>query len=160
MAWTTPRTWVGGEIVTAALLNSHLRDNLNAIVTPTSYTPTWGNTGTANTLGNGTITGTYLSAGKRVKFQIVLTWGSTTSSGSGSWTFTLPATASAFGAQGANTILVDTGTGVHVGKTQNISTTVIQPVNQATPVAGVTATAPFTWANTDVFNMEGEYLAA
>lgn len=28
MAWTAPRTWVTGEIVTAALLNTHLRDNL------------------------------------------------------------------------------------------------------------------------------------
>lgn len=29
MAWTTPRTWVTSEIVTAALLNTHLRDNFN-----------------------------------------------------------------------------------------------------------------------------------
>ena len=29
MAWTTPRTWTTGEIVTAALFNTHLRDNLN-----------------------------------------------------------------------------------------------------------------------------------
>lgn len=29
MAWTAPRTWVAGEIVTAALMNTHLRDNLN-----------------------------------------------------------------------------------------------------------------------------------
>ena len=29
MAWTTPRTWTTGEIVTAALLNTNLRDNLN-----------------------------------------------------------------------------------------------------------------------------------
>lgn len=29
MAWTTPRTWTTGEIVTAALLDTHLRDNLN-----------------------------------------------------------------------------------------------------------------------------------
>jgi hypothetical protein len=28
MAWTTPRTWVSGEIVTAALMNTHVRDNL------------------------------------------------------------------------------------------------------------------------------------
>ena len=28
MAWTAPRTWVAGELVTAALLNTHLRDNL------------------------------------------------------------------------------------------------------------------------------------
>lgn len=30
MAWTNPRTWVSGEVVTAALLNTHLRDNLLA----------------------------------------------------------------------------------------------------------------------------------
>lgn len=29
MAWTTPRTWTTGELVTAALLNTHLRDNFN-----------------------------------------------------------------------------------------------------------------------------------
>lgn len=28
MAWTSPRTWVTSEIVTAALLNAHVRDNL------------------------------------------------------------------------------------------------------------------------------------
>jgi hypothetical protein len=28
MAWTAPRTWVTGETVTAALMNTHVRDNL------------------------------------------------------------------------------------------------------------------------------------
>ena len=28
MAWTAPRTWSAGELVTAALLNTHVRDNL------------------------------------------------------------------------------------------------------------------------------------
>jgi hypothetical protein len=28
MAWTAPRTWVTGEIVTAAYLNSNVRDNM------------------------------------------------------------------------------------------------------------------------------------
>lgn len=28
MAWTTPRTWVTNEIVTAAIMNAHVRDNL------------------------------------------------------------------------------------------------------------------------------------
>lgn len=31
MAWTTPRTWVAGEIVTAAQLNTHVRDDLNIL---------------------------------------------------------------------------------------------------------------------------------
>lgn len=30
MAYTTPRTWVTGETVTASLLNTHVRDNFNA----------------------------------------------------------------------------------------------------------------------------------
>lgn len=28
MAWTTPRTWLSGEVLTAALLNVFLRDNM------------------------------------------------------------------------------------------------------------------------------------
>lgn len=35
MAWTTPRTWVTSELVTAALMNTHLRDNLNFLTTNT-----------------------------------------------------------------------------------------------------------------------------
>lgn len=30
MAWTAPRTYVAGETLTAAILNAHVRDNLNA----------------------------------------------------------------------------------------------------------------------------------
>lgn len=32
--WTQPRTWAVGELVTANLLNAHLRDNLEALKTP------------------------------------------------------------------------------------------------------------------------------
>jgi hypothetical protein len=31
MSWTTPRTWVAGELVTAGMMNTHVRDNLNAL---------------------------------------------------------------------------------------------------------------------------------
>jgi len=31
MAWTTPRTWVTGEVVTASIMNTHIRDNLRYI---------------------------------------------------------------------------------------------------------------------------------
>lgn len=31
MAWTTPRTWVTGELVTASIMNTHIRDNENAL---------------------------------------------------------------------------------------------------------------------------------
>lgn len=29
MAWTTPRTWVTSELVTASIMNTHVRDNLS-----------------------------------------------------------------------------------------------------------------------------------
>lgn len=31
MAWTTPRTWTAGELVTASMMNTHVRDNLNSL---------------------------------------------------------------------------------------------------------------------------------
>jgi hypothetical protein len=31
MAWTDPRTWVTGEVVTASQMNTHIRDNMNAL---------------------------------------------------------------------------------------------------------------------------------
>lgn len=31
MSWTTPRTWVTGELVTASIMNTHVRDNLGAL---------------------------------------------------------------------------------------------------------------------------------
>lgn len=32
--WTTPRTWATGELITASMLNVHIRDNLNALHVP------------------------------------------------------------------------------------------------------------------------------
>lgn len=31
LTWTTPRTWVPGELVTASMMNTHVRDNFNAV---------------------------------------------------------------------------------------------------------------------------------
>jgi len=91
MAWTTPRTWVSGEVVTAALLNAQLRDNLNAIADPwAAYTPVWTASTTNPVLGNGTITGKFLQVGHLVLFEIHLTIGSTTTFGSGRYDYTLP----------------------------------------------------------------------
>ena len=36
MAWTTPKTWADDELVTANVMNTHIRDNLNALKTPPS----------------------------------------------------------------------------------------------------------------------------
>jgi len=55
MAWTTPRTWVSGETVSATLMNEHLRDNLNYLyslhTSQRLYTATgsWANVSTGET---------------------------------------------------------------------------------------------------------------
>jgi len=41
MAWTSPRTWVSGEVITAALLNTHLRDNQLEMNGTASAWSTW-----------------------------------------------------------------------------------------------------------------------
>lgn len=33
MAWSSPRTWIAGETVTASLMNAHVRDNFNVVST-------------------------------------------------------------------------------------------------------------------------------
>lgn len=33
MTWTTPRTWVTSEVVTASIMNTHVRDNLSELRT-------------------------------------------------------------------------------------------------------------------------------
>lgn len=37
MAWTAPRTWVDSELVTASLMNTHVRDNLLYLLTPNYF---------------------------------------------------------------------------------------------------------------------------
>lgn len=55
-----------------------------------SYTPAWTSTGTAPALGNGTLTGFYKQVGKTVHVRIVLTLGSTSTVGTGTYRLSLP----------------------------------------------------------------------
>lgn len=86
MTWSSPRTWVAGETVTASILNTHLRDNFKALSDAwTTFTPTWTAATTNPTLGSGTLTGRYLSASKMASVSIEITIGSTTTFGTGGY---------------------------------------------------------------------------
>lgn len=61
----------------------------------TAYTPTWAAETSNPTLGDGTIGGAYRLDGKTLFIRVELVWGSTTSGGSGPWTFGLPASITA-----------------------------------------------------------------
>lgn len=121
----------------------------------TAFTPTWGNTGTANTLGNGTIQGEYLQVDHLVYYNEQLRWGSTTVSGNGSWTFSIPFTADSFGAAQGSVLAFDSSSGaIYAGTTINAGTGAT-PTTLAAPVVGYAATVPYTWATNDVIMLHG-----
>ena len=69
MAWTTPRDWATGELVTAAMMNAHVRDNLKAlgpvvagIVTGSTGAISSGTTATCSRTGAGAYTVTFSTA--------------------------------------------------------------------------------------------------
>ncbi len=157
MAWTDPRTWVASEVVSASIMNTHVRDNFKAIGDAwASYTPTLSNW----TLVNGTLTGKYLQAGKLVIGKLTYTVGSTDTK-SGGPVFSLPVTKAA-----------DTG-GMCIGEAflNDISVPtrayrrVIQSSTSAFFLAAdddtrLSPTAPWTWATGDIIVATFSYEAA
>lgn len=91
--WTAPRTWAVGEKVTAARLNTNLRDNSLVLGEAwPSYNPEWTADTTNPTIGNGSIVGARRIVGKTCDFRVIITMGSTTTYGSGGYFVSLPDT--------------------------------------------------------------------
>lgn len=156
MAWTSPRTWVAGEKPTAATFNTHVRDNFKAIGDAwTSYTPT----ATNLTIGNGTLSGGWMQAGKFTVVRISVTFGTTTTV-SAAVSFALPATASAFD-QAIAGWLLDSSAG-NTGRVP-ASGSIMASASTVTVYSSggsLTSTVPFTWATGDKISLTGVYEAA
>lgn len=126
-----------------------------------AWTPSWtASTGTP-AVGTGTLTGRYKQVGNTVFFNMVLTWGSTTTAGgTGLWQFSLPIQAAdAFAAAVA---MRDQSAGTNFAGAADCRAgsvaTAITRIGWAT--ATVMSTNPFTWATTDVLKVSGVYEAA
>jgi hypothetical protein len=77
---------------------------------PTAYTPVWTQNSVNPSLGNGSIAGRYIQIGKLVVAGGTLTFGSTTSTGTGLWIISLPVVGSAnFDNYGGHGIATDNG---------------------------------------------------
>lgn len=154
MAWTAPRTWVAGEKPSASTLNTHIRDNFKAIGDAwTAYTPSLTNV----TLGNGTLAGAYMQAGKTVGFSIKLTFGSTTAI-TGAVSFGLPVSATGSRTMSGGFIMNDSSGPFKGGFYYNSSANIIATRDDASAV--LSATSPFTWATGDEIVINGIYEAA
>lgn len=156
--------FTAGEVLAAADLNDTFasKGDINSNGAWTTWTPTFTNF----TLGNGTVTAKYVQIGKFVACRITILLGST-SSFSGAISLSVPVTAVEMGsipAIGTVTYL-DAGTASYPGHIRQdgangVSLTVFVTSGTYGSEAGVGASVPFTWANTDVINGTFLYEAA
>jgi hypothetical protein len=117
----------------------------------TSYTPTW----TTGTVGNGTLVGRYLQAGSLCHFSVRLTFGSTTTSSSTGWTFSLPVTSA--GDAAASAFILNSGVTNYTGVAKiTAAATNFNIVTHASAFA-IGYTEPFTWGTGDYLIVSGTY---
>jgi hypothetical protein len=117
----------------------------------TSYTPAWTAVVTNPVLGNGTLTGRYVRHGDLVSVWIMLTMGTTTTTGSGQWEFSLPVAMGSTVRFVAGTVqAIDSGVADYIGIARlDQSSGKLRGIMSS----GLTAeaTVPHTWGSGDVF---------
>lgn len=169
MAWSSPRTWTTGEVVTAAHMNQEIRDNLNALfpdgVTGVSWSPTL--EATTTDPGTSAVAGVEYTDGAVQKCwaRWVLSSG-----GTGTYFVTLPSTAVGLtAASGA-------GEGQAVGSFQILDispahmlggTVLLRSTTRAhfmsdsdahgTPSGVINHNTPRTWASGDILSFYAQY---
>ena len=131
----------------------------------TAFVPTWTGSVTNPVLGNGSFTGSkYKKIGKTIFARIVLTIGSTTTVGSGTYSFGLPA-ASVVPAAGARPVgqafMRDTSASSNTTRIAAITTAgVMQLFDMAAPAVAITHAVPYAWATGDTIEADFVYEAA
>jgi len=136
-------------------------DNVNE-VWDAYYTPTieWKGDSSDPAIGNGTLTCRVYRSGRRLKVDVRLLVGSTTTFGSGAWYFQLPAPFSTWNAKHAAAgaaVMLDSGTQRFLGTaTVNAAARRIY-VNLDASASQINPTAPMTWATNDTLNVNIEY---
>lgn len=151
-------------VTTAKILDANVTLAKIAGEAWTSFTPTLGGTGWA--IGDGTAAGLYVKSGKTVHLRIKITFGASSTFGSGAaLTLSLPVTG--LGGQagfGMQSIFQDTSAGalyrgaVAIGNTTTL--TCYSTTNANGAMSGLLSTTPFTWATTDLILISGTYEAA
>jgi hypothetical protein len=134
-----------------------------ASVTSAAFTPTWAaDSGVAPSLGDGVLEGYYTKVGRLVNVVMGLTFGTTTSGGSGGnfWTFTVPVTGSwtSNPVGGGGGYLEDFATQGYPPVTVRILGTTSVVVYSGTAL--IYASSPFVWGAGDYLGISYSYLTS
>lgn len=116
--------------------------------TNASYVPQWTSSGTQPTLGDGTISGSYDQNGRQIHAFGVLTIGSTSTFGTGTYRFSLPFT-NATGIRIGTARILDAGTAFYIGvAVVGVGANYVEITTNAS-ASQVNPTIPMTWAAGD-----------
>lgn len=131
-----------------------------------SYTPAWTTNGVAPSIGNGSISGSFIELNKKISFSVAIAMGSTTSYGSGTYFISLPKTPTL-----SNRVFFLTCRVVRPGVSDRIYTSFMDsgvsvfymgatPTMTNADYALFSAASPLTWQNGDLYFASGEYIIA
>ncbi len=153
---------IGTNGLVFGVVNSKFNNYFSATETPQSYAITWTGAVTNPAIGDGSLTGFYTLQNKICTVQIKMLAGSTTTFGSGVWSFGLPFAVSGDVEQAIGSAMaLDVATNFYTG-------TCLIDANQGTMfvllggTAGnyASATAPFTWVSDDYLYAQISYPVA
>lgn len=122
----------------------------------TTYTPGWLGSGSNPAIGNGTLSGRYLRRGKRTDVWIEVVCGSTTTFGSGDYTWNMPADGTTTRYNIGSFIFYDSSAGVFwtgVAELDPAAESFTTQFGVGTN-ARLGATNPVTWANGDIARLQ------
>lgn len=157
-----PARFRRGLVLDSPTLNTPTLTTPTVTASALTYTPTWGAPTVAPSLGDGTISGAYWELGPVVWVQIELVMGSTTTFGTGNWTFSVPVTPST----NPDGLLVvhcrDNSPAQEYSGSGRLNATELTNLAVSTAAADgrVDATHPFTWTQDDSLWVSGFYFPA
>jgi hypothetical protein len=126
---------------------------------PIAFTPTWLGSVTNPVYGNATVTAKYRIEGLSVKVEMSITMGTTTTYGSGFWTFGLPIVSSTTGWQAMGRATDTSAVTSYVVLVSPQSSSAFALVLDASANA-VQNTQPFTWASTDILVLSMDFFTS
>jgi hypothetical protein len=149
-------TGKGVQISTAGIAAGALVPTHFSAVPWTTYTPTWTAVSVNPAINNGTLTGRYLVMGKTCFVRIQMTAGSTTTFGTGVWSFTLPFTTRSSDTPQIISALSLAATTYYAGAALAVTNTnTVTPFGTGT--TGYTSAVPATWTSGNFVIIEGVY---
>lgn len=132
-------------------------------VTWITYTPTWSTSGSAPTLGNGTLTGRYRQPPGTglVVAEVQFVVGSTSNIGTGEFRFSLPITANSTATSFSTgpAWLLDSGVTERSGTVRVLSSTTVSVISPTGPCGGTTPWGS-NWNTSDQIRFQVTYDAA